>query len=77
MDELSLNESLMILLVDRDDVDGTNVLTLFHNAQNELITAYDISPDRAARWLDQARSYDEVDGILIYTTRNGQEDIFA
>lgn len=77
MDQLSLNEALIVLLADRDGVDGTNVLTLFHNAQVELITAYDIAPDRAARWLDQARESDQVDGMLIWVSRNGQEDIFA
>ncbi|QNN98614.1 hypothetical protein SEA_MORTYSMITH_47 [Microbacterium phage MortySmith] len=77
MERLSLNEALMIMLADRDGVDGTNILDLYRKGQNEVITAYDVNPSGAGNFLAKMRSSDDIDNMLIWLTRNGAEDIFA
>lgn len=76
MEKLSLNEAIMVLLVERGDVDGSNVLSLYRVAQNNLITEFNVAPSGAGNWLIKQRDQDTIDEMIIWVTRNGQEDLF-
>lgn len=67
---LSLNEALLVALVERGGVDGTNVIDLMRNAQTVLRSA-------TAHSLDWQMREDDVDDILMTASLNGRRDIFA
>jgi hypothetical protein len=85
MDKLSVTEGLVAMLVERDNVDGTNAIILLRAAQEACCKVFGIGERKTGehpisqkeRWLNRRRDADQVDNIIILTTRNGQEDIFS
>lgn len=75
MDRLTLNEGILICLVEERSVDGGNVVHLMRKARSRVL-------DEVARrgmplTLDREMDGDEVDSVLIMATRNGAIDLFA
>lgn len=73
MDTISITEALVSELVDQDGVDGTNAVQALRRAQAHVME-YTGSDNRAV--LDNQRTVDEVDDILIMVSQNGRFNYF-
>lgn len=72
MDNITLTEALVALLVERDDTDATNAIQRLRIAQERVALVI-----HGSVHLDLSMPVDDVDDILIHATRNGAIDIFA
>lgn len=69
---LSITEALVAQLVEQDGVDCTNAVFTLRKAQQTVMEECSITEIG----LYQQRSFDEVDGFIIWATHNGQRNIF-
>lgn len=72
MDTITITEGLVAMLVERDDVDGTNAIQRLRAAQERVNLVI-----HGTIHCDLPMAVEEVDDVLIHATRNGHEDIFA
>lgn len=80
MDKLSLNDALLLMLVNRDSVDGTNALTLMRRAQDRLrlvcMLSRSIGTMTPDEFLNLQQDMEVVDDLIISATHNGLVDLF-
>lgn len=72
MDTITLNEALIVMLVEQDGVDATNAIPLLRHAQAVIVDA----AGGRAEALHTERTTDDADSIIIALTMNGRFDIF-
>lgn len=73
MDWITYTEALVTMLVDRDDVDATNIVAKLRKGQAVLQDQFGVG-DVA---LNSQQPAEEVDNLLTAATLNGNRDIFA
>uniref|UniRef100_A0AAU6R5W4 Helix-turn-helix DNA binding domain protein n=1 Tax=Micrococcus phage Olihed TaxID=3092209 RepID=A0AAU6R5W4_9CAUD len=77
IENLSIDEALVSMLVEQDGVDATNAIHLLRAAQAKVIEYTGArTPEEVALHLSGTRSIDEVDSILILVSENGKIDLF-
>lgn len=77
IENLSIDEALVSMLVEQDNVDGTNAVHLLRAAQAKVIEYTGArTPEDVVAHLSAIRTIDEVDSILILVSANGQIDLF-
>lgn len=77
IENLSIDEALVSMLVEQDGVDATNAIHLLRAAQAKVIEYTGArTSEEVALHLSGTRSIDEVDSIIIMVSKNGQIDLF-
>lgn len=78
LEQITLRESLLAMLVERDGVDAGNVVTLMRQAEANVEAWLSIRPlTGAIVGLDTLLDFDEADDYLIMASHNGRFDIFT
>lgn len=77
IENLSINEALVSMLVEQDGVDATNAIHLLRAAQAKVIeyTGARTAEEVVLR-LSNIRTADEVDSIIALVSENGAVDLF-
>lgn len=76
IDRLSLNEAIITEMVEHPSIDASNAIAWFRTAQSNLLDWNNVGASGSAQFLAKMRSEEDVDSILIMSTRNGQRSIF-
>ncbi|QBZ73221.1 hypothetical protein SEA_THERESITA_32 [Microbacterium phage Theresita] len=77
IEQLSIDEALVSMLVEQDGVDGTNAIHLLRAAQAKVIEYTGArTPDDVVAHLGSIRTIEEVDDILTMVSENGRIDLF-
>lgn len=80
MDTISINEAILVRLAERDNVDGTNVVLLMRNAQENVCQMLSERVRREGRnaFLNIERDIESADSFLdMVELRNGPGSLFA
>ncbi len=77
IENLSIDEALVSMLVEQDGVDATNAIQLLRAAQAKVIEYTGArTPEDVVAHLSAIRTIEEVDSILILVSENGKVDLF-
>lgn len=74
---ITLNEAILVAIIDADDIDGTNVIFKFRKAQQNLATEIQNAGVRLFDFDVAEYDVDWVDGMMIRATANGKKAIWS